>query len=243
MPGNFRKPPVRIMPNLTGKSTRKSKPVKPKAVRKPPVATRIPNKVSRRAANVSRTQKRIVKRQAVQKETNKVQPRPRPVVRPTSPPIKNMAKKPAPPTTALKRSYKSPKPSTRRSPSAPPKNLQRGSVGVAAVGAAVAAGTLLTLNTASAHPDISMDISALQSTLTDLQNRSDFSENSSDLNNLDTTINHVLNLLESAREKGYVYQGDMEDIAYSAVDRWQSVRDQVEEAIVQQTQECTKQPG
>jgi predicted nucleic acid-binding Zn-ribbon protein len=105
-----------------------------------------------------------------------------------------------------------------------------------AAGAAAAAGTLLALNTTSAHPDISMDVSSLQSTLTDLQSRSDFGDIASDISNLDNTINHVLNLLESARDKGYVYQADMEDIAYDAVDRWQTVRGKVEEAIVQQTQ-------
>ncbi len=235
MPGKFRKAPVRRTINKMGKSIQKSKPVARKITRKPPVDTRIPNKISRRSTNISRAEQRIVKRQAVQKKLNKAQPRPRSVVRPTSRPVKSMAKQPAPPPIALKRSFKPSQPRTRPSVSAPPKSLRRGSAGVAVAGAAVAAGTLLTLKTASAHPDISLDVNSLQSTLTNLQNRSDFGDISSDLSNLDTTINHVLNLLESAREKGYVYQAEMEDIAYDAVDRWQSVRGQVEEAVVHQS--------
>jgi predicted nucleic acid-binding Zn-ribbon protein len=108
--------------------------------------------------------------------------------------------------------------------------------GVVAVAGAAATGAFLTLNTASAHPDIATDVTSLQSTLSDLKSRSDFSAVASDLTNLDSTINHVLTLLESARDKGYVYQADMEDIAYDALDRWQSVRDQVEQGVEQQSQ-------
>jgi len=143
-----------------------------------------------------------------------------------------MPKRPAPPPTALKRSFKSP--TARTTSSAQTQSGRRRTAGAAAAGTAVVAGTLLAINASSAHPDISLDVNSLQSTLTDLQNRSDFSEITSDLANLDSTINHVLNLLESARDKGYVYQADLEDIAYSAVDRWQSVRGQVEAAIPQQ---------
>ena len=237
MPGKFRKAPVK-RPNISRSAAPKlvrkpARPTKlPKVNRKPPVATRIPNKISRRATNLNRAQNRIVKRQAVRANANKVQPRSRPVVAPASRPVKRMAKKPAPPPTALKRTVKTPKPRTR--PSAPPKSLRKGAVGVAAAGAAVTAGALMTLNANSAHPDLSMDVNSLQSVLTDLQNRSDFSEIKSDITNLDATLNNVLNLLESAREKGYVYQADLENIAYDAVDRWQSVRDQVEATIPQQ---------
>ena len=68
----------------------------------------------------------------------------------------------------------------------------------------------------------------MQSTLSDVQQRSTFSEIAADLTNLDCDLNHVLNLLESARDRGYVYQNDLEDIAFQAMDRWQSVRGQVE---------------
>ncbi|MEA3351355.1 MAG: hypothetical protein U9Q82_12085, partial [Chloroflexota bacterium] len=74
-----------------------------------------------------------------------------------------------------------------------------------------AAGAALSLNVAAAHADISSDISFLQSTLDDIQERSSFSEIYEDIIELDTTINSVLDLLEAAREEGYVYQSDMED--------------------------------
>ncbi len=236
MSGKYRKTPVGRSPSSTGGSIKKSQTPALKITRRPPVPTRIPKKISKPATNLNRVQNRLVKREAVQKTINKTQPRPRPVVRPASRPTKNMTKIPAPPPAVLKRSLKPTSPNSRINVSAPPKNLRRGAVGVAAAGAAVAAGTLLALNIGSAHPDISMDANSLQSTLTDLQNRSDFEAISTELANLDATIKNVLNLLEGAREKGYVYQSDMEAIAYGAVDRWQSVRGPVEEAVVQQSQ-------
>jgi len=230
MPGKFRKAPVRSVPVRDKKSTSKTRPNAKPIGRKPPVPVRIPNKISRRSVNISRTQNRIVKRQAVHKKVSKIQPRPRPVVRPNTRPVKVMSKKPAPPPTSLKRTTKRTTP--RTTSTRPPKTMRRGVVSAGTT--AVAAGTLLTLKPSSAHPEISMDVTSLQSTLTELQSRSNFREISSDITNLDSTINNVLNLLESARERGYVYQADIEDIAYSAVDRWQSVRDQVEKTLPEQ---------
>ena len=94
----------------------------------------------------------------------------------------------------------------------------------------------MALRTANAHPDISIGVQSLQTTLTDLQNRGDFSNIAEDIANLDKNISHVLNLLESARDKGYAFQGDMEEIAYQAVDSWQTVRGQVETGMAQQAQ-------
>ena len=99
-----------------------------------------------------------------------------------------------------------------------------------------AAGTLLALNAARAHPDISTEVSSLQSTLSNLQQRSTFNEIAADLTNLDGDLNHVLHLLESARDRGYVFQNDLEDIAFQAMDRWQSARGQVEADITQHSQ-------
>jgi len=90
------------------------------------------------------------------------------------------------------------------------------------------------LNTASAHADISSEVSSLQSSLSDLQSRSTFSETLSDINDLDTLLNRVVELLESARQEGYRYQNDMEDIAYGAMSRWQTVRPQVTSTLQQQ---------
>ncbi|MBU1662183.1 MAG: hypothetical protein KKD28_12015 [Chloroflexi bacterium] len=141
---------------------------------------------------------------------------------------------PAPPVLASKSAQRRVRPLT--TPAASPISRQRRSVAAGAAAVGTAAGALLMLNTARAHPDIAADVSSLQSTLTDLQTRSSFSETASDLTRLDSDIANVLNLLESARDKGYVYQSDIEDIAYQAMDSWQTVRSQVERGIVQQSQ-------
>jgi predicted nucleic acid-binding Zn-ribbon protein len=89
----------------------------------------------------------------------------------------------------------------------------------------------LSLNVASADEEIASDVSSLQSTLEDLQESSTFSDIYDQLSDLDADINEVLDLLEGARQKGYVYHGEMEDLAYKAIDRWETVRPQVEQAI------------
>ena len=230
MPGKMKKRPTK-RPASVRKPVRKARSAPPlKIGRKPPVATRIPKKATRRTVNVTRTTRRIVKRQAGQARVQRIQPRPRPVVRPTAPPAKRMAKRPTPPPNSMRRKVRAAR--TPVTPAGPPKSMRRGTSAVA--GTAVAAGTLLALNTAAAHPDIAMDVQSLQSTLNELQRRSDFSSIVSDLNTLDSRLTDALNLLESARERGYVYQSDLEDIAYGAVDRWQTVRGQVETAIPDQ---------
>ena len=232
MPAKARKAPLK-RPPVAKKPVRKVRGARPlKIGRKPPVATRIPKKVTRRNVNLTRTTRQVAKRQAGRARAQKIQPRPRPVVRPAAPPSRRMARKPAPPPNTLKRKVRAARTPAR--PAGPPKSMRRGAV--VATGAAAAAGTLLALNTAAAHPDIAMDVRSLQSTLDELQRRGDFSSVLSDLNSLDTRLNDALNLLESARERGYAYQSDLEDIAYSAVDRWQTARAQVEAAIpAQQT--------
>ena len=230
MPGKIKKrSPKR--PVSARKPVRKTRSAPPLMLgRKPPVATRIPKKATRRTVNVTRTTRRIVKRQAGKARARKIQPRPRPVVRPAAPPAKRMAKRPTPPPNSMRRKVHAAR--TPVTPAGPPKSLRRGTSAVG--GTAVAAGTLLALNTAAAHPDIAMDVQSLQSTLNELQRRSDFSSILSDLNTLDSRLANALNLLESARERGYVYQSDLEDIAYGAVDRWQTVRGQVETALPDQ---------
>ena len=60
------------------------------------------------------------------------------------------------------------------------------------------------------------------------------SEVRADIANLDANLSHALSLLESAREKGYLYQADLEEIAYDAMSRWQAVRSDVESSIERQ---------
>ncbi|MBU0512375.1 MAG: hypothetical protein KJ638_11835 [Chloroflexi bacterium] len=232
MSSKMRKAPAARRAASPPRSTR-SAPVRP-APATPKVAPRLKTNVIRRNTNVKRAEQRTVKRQAARTMAINSQPRPRPVVRPTAPPSKRMTKMPAPPVLASKSAQRRVRPLT--TPAASPISRQRRSVAVGAAAIGTAAGALLMLNTARAHPDIAADVSSLQSTLTDLQTRSSFSETASDLTRLDSDIANVLNLLESARDKGYVYQSDIEDIAYQAMDSWQTVRSQVERGIVQQSQ-------
>jgi predicted nucleic acid-binding Zn-ribbon protein len=234
MPGKIRKARV-SRPVTTSRPT--SSP--PRVTRRPAVAPRIKTEAVRRSTNVRRTQQRNIKRQQVREVMQQTTPRPRPVVRPTTRPRKVMPKQSPPPTSSLKslrRQVRPPAPSPRRTTIRPQTRPGPRPAVVAAAGAAAVGGALITLNIAAAHPDIAVDVTSLNTTLTDLHNRSSFSSIKADLTNLDSDINHVLNLLESARDKGYVYQGDMEEITYSAVDSWQSVREQVEASISQQAQ-------
>jgi hypothetical protein len=51
---------------------------------------------------------------------------------------------------------------------------------------------------------------------------------------LDSALTHAVNLLESARDKGFVYQKDLDEIAYQAMDGWQSIRQQLQGTLAQQ---------
>jgi predicted nucleic acid-binding Zn-ribbon protein len=91
----------------------------------------------------------------------------------------------------------------------------------------------MALNVGAAHSDLSFDISSLERDLDDLESTSSLVDIQSDIVNLDSELNNALNLLESARDKGYVYQNDLEDITYQAKSQWDTVRPQVEAAIAQ----------
>jgi len=267
MPGKIRK--VRT-PRVSSRPVSKARPSRRSVGSRSKVVTRVKTNIARRSTNVKRSQNRIVKRQVARANANKIQPRPRPVVRPSSCPVKRMPKVSAPPTPARKSIRKPVRPTTRPSappvakrmsmskpvrsttrPSAAPTSKRKGMrklvrpVSQPSAAPRVTrprptsspgiAGTLLALNAARAHPEISTEISSLQSTLADVQQRSTFSEIATDLTNLDADLNNVLNLLESARDRGYVYQNDLEDIAFQSMDRWQSVRGQVEADITNQS--------
>ena len=227
MPGKIRKARTGI---AKSNSAVRQRPVSRSLAARPKVAPRVKTNVARRATNVKRSQNRIVKRQAAQITAAKTQTRPRPVVRPSSRPIKRMPKVPAPPTPGLQ---------SMRKPAAPsvsiPISRARRPGATAAFGAA-AAGSLLALNVARAHPEISTGVSSLQNTVADIQERSTFHQIADDLTRLDSDLNHALNLLESARDRGYVYQNDLEDIAYQATDRWQTIQHQLEAGIQNQSQ-------
>jgi hypothetical protein len=107
--------------------------------------------------------------------------------------------------------------------------------GTAIAGAATTAVlTSLALNTAVAHPQIAMETNSLNTSLESLRDRSSLSQVQTDMNELDSALTHAVNLLESARDKGYIYQQDLDEIAYQAMDRWQGIRQQLQGSIPQQ---------
>ena len=102
----------------------------------------------------------------------------------------------------------------------------------------MAVGQLLRLNSAAAHPDIANQVKSLQGSIDELEDRASMSEVRADIANLDANLNHALSLLESARDKGYFYQADLEDIAYDAMSRWQAVRSEVDASIESQARQA-----
>ncbi len=98
--------------------------------------------------------------------------------------------------------------------------------------AAVLAG--LALNTAAAHPQVAMQANSLNYSLDSLRDRSSLNQIQADMTELDTALTHAVNLLESAREKGFVYQKDLDEIAYQAMDRWQGINQQLQGTLAQQ---------
>ncbi len=211
--------------------------------------------VTRRATSPRRVQNRTVKRQQVRQQASKVSSRPRPVVRPASTPKRGMASAAATRSAARRttpaaghasarsataRRTSRPRPSTAARPTSS-RAIKRAAVTAAgAAAAAVAIGSLARLNTQHAAPEISFQVNSLQSSLEELESRSQMSEVRADVANLDANLNHALSLLESARDKGYKYQKDLEDIAMDAMSRWQSIRGDVEANIETQARQASR---
>lgn len=177
-----------------------------------------------RGATLNRQVKRNLRRKQINQQAAKVTQRPRPAVRPSRTPSRVMSAA----QPRVTRARAAVRPGRTAQPSA--RQIKR----AVRAGAVAAAGTFLTLNAQRAHPDISDQVSSIQSSLNQLQERASLSELQTDLVNLDSNLSHALNLLESARDKGYRYQKDLEEIAYKAMSRWQSIRDEVENQVAQQ---------
>lgn len=221
----------------------------------------------RRGASPRITQTRTTKRVQTRRQAAQVSPRPRPVVRPASVPVKRMPL-PSARTATAGRGREAVRPAAR--PAARPvgrgtvapvrsavrparasirpvssRQIKRGMTQVvqaAAAGAVAGAAvhSLARLNTSAAHPDIVYQVNSLQSSLDELESRADMSEVRADIANLDANLTHALSLLESARDKGYKYQSDLEDIAYDAMTRWQAVRNEVEASIEEQARQASQ---
>lgn len=187
---------------------------------------RTATRTTRRAASPKRMQVRTARRKAVRKAASIAVPRPRPVERPAWPAQRTVRK--ASPTRRISKTRKVgrvARPSARQ---------MKRAAGVGAVAAAAATGAFLRLNTAYAHPEIITGVNTLQYSLDELQERASFGELEADLTSLDANLKHALSLLESAREKGYKYQKDLEEMAYEAMSRWQEIRGDVEANVRQQ---------
>ncbi len=102
-----------------------------------------------------------------------------------------------------------------------------------AVVTAITAATF-TLNTASAHPQIATSVSSLQSSLSSLQTQSSFDDLIEELNRLDRDLTHAVDLLESARDKGFVYQKELDDLALEALQAWEQVYQHTANQVDQQ---------
>jgi hypothetical protein len=119
-------------------------------------------------------------------------------------------------------------------PSVPASSARPTTGQVMAGGAIAGLLTSLALNTAVAHPQIAAQASSLDNSLDSLRERSSLSQIQADMTELDTALTHAVNLLESARDKDYVYQKDLDEIAYQAMDRWQGIRQQLQNTLQQQ---------
>lgn len=192
---------------------------------------------ARRGTSPQRAQTRTAKRINSRQTANKISSRPRPVVRPASVPKMRMPK--AMPETPRKSMFDSPTRATRRVRPDSSRAIKQGVVRAAGAAAgAMAVGQLLRLNSAAAHPDIANQVKSLQGSIDELEDRASMSEVRADIANLDANLNHALSLLESARDKGYFYQADLEDIAYDAMSRWQAVRSEVDASIESQARQA-----
>lgn len=165
----------------------------------------------------ARQAQRIARKEALRGRRSAGRHQPRPPVRPAAPPRRVMVQRPP----ASLRRNQSTRPMQGHRQVAPP---------MAAVGLGA-----LALNVASAHPSLTSNVQFLQSSLERLQNTADFQSIGQDMERLQADIDNMITLLESAREKGYAFQADIDESAYQAVSTWQSVAPQVRQSLPQQT--------
>ncbi len=91
---------------------------------------------------------------------------------------------------------------------------------LAAAGTA-AAGTAFLLRREQAHPEVSLDVSSLQASLDQLGQLSDFEDVSVDMDQVESELARVMDLLEGARDKGFLYEADLDALALRAAQKWE----------------------
>ena len=186
--------------------------------------------VSRPPVNQKRAEVRQARRAAMRQTAKKLQQDcPHSGVRPSGAPRKIMPKTPTPARAAAGFS-------TRKFGSPPSATQVSARVAAGSGATAVAAFGLLALNASAAHPSLTAEAASLKSSLDDLQDRSAFHNISEDITRLDSDLDRVAELLESGREAGFVYQGDLEGLLYGAMSDWEKIRPQVLSTVQQQAQ-------
>jgi hypothetical protein len=248
-----------------GPNFRPNQPVKRSIQLSQPIPMQRPVTVNPiRGASVNRAKAREIRRNTFDQNRQNARIQPRFAVRPINPVIKIMPKTPQP-VNVVKRtlpvhpvSLTSVQPKAELKPSLRPAPLQTGAIKsarknlldtklgnyqrstgvVSSVSMAVAAAGLasLVVNTASANPQISVETNSLNSSLENLKTRSSLSNVVDEVNRLDNDLLHALDLLESARKEGFVYQKDLEEIAYKAMDQWQAIKPDILKSIPQQAE-------
>ncbi len=183
------------------------------------------------------------RRAGAQSNAGKVQAHiPRPLVRPTSPP------QPVLPSAAsaamVKPAVAAPKPAgspQKITPKPPPVSTQKlvtvkpAASAPATPPVSVAAVHMVDLKTSSASQTLASESLALQKTLSDLQSQSSFSDITADISRLDQKFTSLAELLESARQEGYRFEGDMELKAFETLSQWQLARPKVEKMLADQS--------
>jgi hypothetical protein len=184
------------------------------------------------------------RRAGAQTNAGKVQTHvPRPLVRPTSPPQQVLP--PAVSAAMARQAVSSAKTvgSVQKASSKPasaaalkkPVAAKPAAEKAAAPPVSVAAVHMVDLNTSSASQALASESLALQTTLSDLQSQSSYSDITADINRLDQKFESLAELLESARQEGYRFEGGMELKAFEAMSQWQHIRPEVEKTLVDQS--------
>ena len=194
-----------------------------------------------RSANVKRLEQNNQRRTQARKKAANIQRRPVSRARPARPPRRVMPRSASPAPLAPPRgshvAYRIPAvtpQTTQRNPRRSPSSVKKSDFSTAAAIAGASTLGLVALNASAAHSDLSFDVSSLERDLGDLEVSSSLTDIRSDIVNLDSELNNALNLLESARDRDYVYQSDLEEKVYQAKSQWDIVRPQVEAAIAEQ---------
>ena len=217
--------PVAAAPSKMTTPPPRAPAVAPKTTPPPPRAAppTIPPRPAQVVANIKRAEQRDARRVGTQQAASQLQSqRPRPAVRPAAPPQRIMPATPPPPPRM--QAVVAPK----GGPPAAMVNPNWETPTAAAL-------RLNTVSATTADQTIASGLSALNSSIGSLQSRASFEDAFNRINNVDSTLTKVSELLESARSKGYAYQSDLEETLYHAMGKWDAARPQILDIVNQQS--------